>query len=385
MNYHSVNIKRIITLFISLLLCSLSIAQNSPFARGFDKGFKEGYCYNHATVDCLTPLTPLTPLPRLNESNDSYTDGYNRGFQSGLDLQRLQSGLGSANGVPYQNIPNYRFNEYISTIPTEAMVNVGLYKQKLFNERVNWIQKRVYDIQDLAYTLIYQFSTSEYDKYNKDRSDFIDKNLKGKNIDWSDNYMFNQIVSYFNSQERNIYETYSKLISEANSEIIDNKPSCYYYQPPIYVIKKNNTAYFSITQNIKDILTTTDYEFNGVVSNAPEYNGVIVFYLKSKNAYYKMDGHAFYHLSDNSITQMNYVTNCDALFISGTIENSILIIDKGVTQDIKLIGTKTYKTPKNDYCQFSIFQVNTTNKMFFVSKNIMDNPINNYLYPIDSK
>jgi len=85
------------------------------FSIGFDKGFKEGFCYNKGQ-DCLSPLPPLAPLPRITESKDSFWDGYNRGFQTGLDLQRLQGGEGTN---PYSNIPHYKFNDYVPQIPVD--------------------------------------------------------------------------------------------------------------------------------------------------------------------------------------------------------------------------------------------------------------------------
>ncbi len=382
---HRVSKKHILVIACSLLFCYSALSQTTPFAKGFDKGFKEGYCYNHQTVDCLTPLTPLVPLPRLNESQDSYTDGYNRGFQSGLDLQRLQSGLGTANGVPYQNIPNYRFNDYTPQVPIEAMVNVAIYKQKLLDARINWIQQRIYDMQDLAYALVYQFSSTDYDNLIKQQSDFLDKNVKGKSIDWSDNYMFNQIVNYFKTEERNIYITYNNLIYEANSTIVDNMIQCNNYQLPIYVIKKNSDAFFSSTPDLKDTLFTADYEFNGLINNPAKKKGIIVFYSRSKHAYYKMDAQEYYFQADNTTTQMNYVTSCDAIFIRDVLENSILILDKGITPDFKGIGIKAYKTPRGDYFPFSVYKDFSTNKRYFVPKNIADNAIHNDIYPIDAK
>lgn len=382
---NKIDLKKSTFLLTYLLSYYSSQSQSTQFAKGFDIGFKEGYCYNHKTVDCLTPLTPLPPLPRLNERQDSRTDGYNRGFQSGLDLQRLEGGLGSANGITYQNIPNYRFNEYISDLPVDAMIKVGIYKEELFNSRLSWIQKRVYDIQDLAFTLIYQFSTSEYDRFNKQKADFIDRNLKGKNIDWTDNSMFNQIVTYFKIQEKNIYATYNNLIAEANSIIIRNEFECNSYQSPIYVIKKNSISHFSLTQSLKDSISLNDFEFGGLLDNPNEKQGIIILYVRSNNAYYKTDANKYYSQQENTILKMNYVTNCDAVFLVNTIENSILILDKGVVKETQYLGIKTYKTTQGSYSPFHVYEDSFTNKKYFVSKNILEAPIHNKIYTIESK
>lgn len=377
--------KKSLILFINLVCYYLAFTQSTPFAKGFDKGFKEGYCYNHSTVDCLTPLTPLTPLPRLNESQDSYSNGYNRGFQTGLDLQRLQSGGGSANGIPYQNIPNYRFNDYIPQLPDDAMVNVAIYKQRLFDSRVKWIQQRIYDMQDLAYALVYQFSSSDYNSLINQQSDYFDKNVKGKNIDWSNNYIFNQIENYFKTHEKNVYKTYSNLLYEANSTIIDNMLQCNSSSSPIYVVKKNNIAFFSFSPDLKDSLTVDDYEFSGLVDNSLEKKGVIVFYVRSKHSYYRMSSQEFYSLPESSTTEMNYITSCDAIFIADVIENSMLILDKGLDSELKYIGIKVYKTPRGDYHQFQVYQDMLTYKKYFVPKNVAANPIHNNIYTVDTR
>lgn len=51
----------------------------SDFCDGWEAGYKAGYCYQ--IPHCLEPLPPLCPLPKINE--DSYQDGYNRGFLKG--------------------------------------------------------------------------------------------------------------------------------------------------------------------------------------------------------------------------------------------------------------------------------------------------------------
>jgi hypothetical protein len=71
-----------------LLSCALMIifisayAQND-YSRGFQSGYKEGYCYND--FGCISPVPPVTPVPLIGESNDSFQDGYNRGFKMGLE------------------------------------------------------------------------------------------------------------------------------------------------------------------------------------------------------------------------------------------------------------------------------------------------------------
>ena len=74
------------------IVCSINtlIGQNQ-FSKGFEKGWKAGYCYQE--VGCFAPISPATPVPHYSESYDSYKDGYSKGFQMGLDNSRSSSSV----------------------------------------------------------------------------------------------------------------------------------------------------------------------------------------------------------------------------------------------------------------------------------------------------
>lgn len=100
--------RRIAVTFIScFIITGTTFGQYSNFfQKGFEIGFKKGYCYNQ-NINCMPPLTPL---PRLNESYDNYNAGYDRGFQVGLDLQRIEvlnapSSAGKNYEYYYRQIP----------------------------------------------------------------------------------------------------------------------------------------------------------------------------------------------------------------------------------------------------------------------------------------
>lgn len=74
--------KKLILLMI--LLISMSFVQTqTKFEQGFNKGYPAGYCYQ--LPNCISPNTPNPPAPNVNESDDSYQDGYNRGFTKGKE------------------------------------------------------------------------------------------------------------------------------------------------------------------------------------------------------------------------------------------------------------------------------------------------------------
>ena len=73
------------TIIILLLFLPIKSFSQTQFSKGFDIGFKKGYCYDHP-ITCLPPLTPLAPLTNLNENMNSWQDGYHRGFVVGEEL-----------------------------------------------------------------------------------------------------------------------------------------------------------------------------------------------------------------------------------------------------------------------------------------------------------
>lgn len=76
-----------------LLISTLSVLLvngQSNFSRGYSAGFDKGYCYNKG-VGCINYNKPSIPIPRINENLNSYNDGYDRGFNDGLDRQKSES------------------------------------------------------------------------------------------------------------------------------------------------------------------------------------------------------------------------------------------------------------------------------------------------------
>ncbi len=76
---------RKIILLIFMTINFTLIYGQSEYSRGFQAGYKEGYCYND--FGCIAPIPPITPTPTINEHFDSYKDGYNRGFLMGKDAK----------------------------------------------------------------------------------------------------------------------------------------------------------------------------------------------------------------------------------------------------------------------------------------------------------
>lgn len=74
-------------LLFLLLILSTSIFGQSNFSNGYSDGYKNGYCQNQG-IGCMSPLPPIAPIPNIGENLNSYQDGYNRGFTTGLNSQK---------------------------------------------------------------------------------------------------------------------------------------------------------------------------------------------------------------------------------------------------------------------------------------------------------
>lgn len=76
-------------LIIIFILANLSIQAQDSYTKGFQSGYKAGYCYND--FGCIEPIPPITPIPKIGESSYNFQDGYNRGFSMGLDDKKTKT------------------------------------------------------------------------------------------------------------------------------------------------------------------------------------------------------------------------------------------------------------------------------------------------------
>lgn len=211
---------KLILLTPFLLLNFIALSQlKSNYSRGFEVGFKEGYCYNNQKVDCFYPLTPEAPLPRINENKEDYTQGYNRGFQFGLDLRRSNDAVNNSNTNLNSQLIQYR--DYISQQPLiDAMAAVGMMKQRKYDLRKGWVQDRINNLAELLKVLFNKESlpsNADIDKikttYWQTTVDYVDK-LSA--VDFADDYQFNSIQTNFNKIEKYYYDGYNYLIENSN-------------------------------------------------------------------------------------------------------------------------------------------------------------------------
>lgn len=70
--------KKLILAFAFLFLFS-GLAWADDFCDGWYDGYIAGYCHNQ--FQCMEPMVPMCPMQNMGE--ESYQDGYNRGFLAG--------------------------------------------------------------------------------------------------------------------------------------------------------------------------------------------------------------------------------------------------------------------------------------------------------------
>jgi len=104
----------IIIIFL-ILFTNLLFAQ-SNFDRGFEVGYKKGFCQDQG-IGCIEPITPISPIPGVNESYNNYTDGYNRGFTMAIRKRNsVKSNSNSENSLPKYKRPVRKYNTIKSNI-----------------------------------------------------------------------------------------------------------------------------------------------------------------------------------------------------------------------------------------------------------------------------
>lgn len=151
-----------------LLLNSILVLAQSDFDKGFKIGFKEGFCFDKG-ITCIAPTPPLTPLLKVNENLNSYTDGYNRGFQIGLEAQKREtkstSNKTSSERTRYESSDSQFVQDKMSTIPVDFYMKVLELKErqmestysdreKIFEESLKKAKQR-FDLHDYSSSIDY--------------------------------------------------------------------------------------------------------------------------------------------------------------------------------------------------------------------------------------
>ena len=114
-----------------------------------------------------------------------------------------------------------QFNPYVPQIPIQAMRDVGIYKERLYDERSNWIQQKIYNLTDLNNSLFNESKLpSDFGALNhkiKLRNIIVDYMNGIQAYDYSENYIFNSIQDNFKKIEKYYYEYYNYVVENYNN------------------------------------------------------------------------------------------------------------------------------------------------------------------------
>lgn len=119
------------------------------------------------------------------------------------------------------NLSFSQFKPYVPQVPIRASVEVGIYKQNLYNQRTAWIQQEINRLVGVYENLFNErklpadFETYKH-KINlrKVLTDFIDSI---RYYDYSDNYYFNYVVQNFEAIEKYYYDYYNNEVKRYNN------------------------------------------------------------------------------------------------------------------------------------------------------------------------
>lgn len=102
------------------------------------------------------------------------------------------------------------------------MRDVGMYKQRLYDERSKCIQQEIYRLNDLNNSLFDEdklpadFGTLKHKtKLNKMMTEYVDRI---KAYDFADDYYFNSVQNNFKKIEKYYYDYYNNEVEVYNSK-----------------------------------------------------------------------------------------------------------------------------------------------------------------------
>ena len=125
-----------------------------------------------------------------------------------------------------------------------------MYKQQLYDVRVQWIQNRLDGLRNFNEDLLRQLNPKECDYINNYIDTWVNSKLNGHHLDYADNYIFNQIYNQMKTFEKWIYDNY-QIFSKS---------------------RESNRAQAPMSNNVRNEGKSNTKEYSGeveVITNAP--------------------------------------------------------------------------------------------------------------------
>lgn len=275
---------KLITL-IFIFILTLTFAQTN-FDKGFSDGYKKGYCQDQGS--CIEPIPPIAPIPGVYESSSNYQDGYNRGFQQGLNAQKNSNN--SSTRTRYQTSkPNFidfssgysgETGNHILDLKIKA-INAILDRAKLNLENENY-DDAIENSNDLlevqpnlaiAYVIRSnaQFHKGELINAYNNSSKAINILNSGTPKDWYD-FMNKEMLNYLTNLMSN--SNYAKIIDVVDNFWYKNNLANYHYGLAYYYQNdmKKAKKYFKKCDELKRSKEYLNAIENNVFINNPFIN-----------------------------------------------------------------------------------------------------------------
>ncbi|RYG52260.1 MAG: hypothetical protein EOO01_06890 [Chitinophagaceae bacterium] len=183
--------KKIVFFVVAQMFLSCTGFTQSFFVKGFNEGYKKGYCYEK--VNCIAPNPPIAPVPKIGESNDNYQDGYSRGFKTGIDESKdiaAKDGYKTSHAetIDYMSRPSDMQQKIASN--AERNFNTGinraqeLYEEgkyadcinlcKIISNMTKLVSYKYYKLISMSYEKLGDWKQSE--RYSKEGQKFLQRN-----------------------------------------------------------------------------------------------------------------------------------------------------------------------------------------------------------------
>lgn len=372
--------KNVFTFILTLIFSTSLYSQNSNFEKGYKEGFAKGYCYNQS-VTCIGKAPAIAPIPKVNENSNSYQDGYNRGFSDGLEYRRTETQSGSE--IKNQEI---KFTDYISQIPSNSL-SILAYKEKLFNERKEWIENTMESVHRFLTTKFVDLDADDAKKWYDSMLDFQNK-LGDKWPDLSQNDMFNPIKTFLLDYTTSLVKKYNSIKNEADASIINfdankytNLPESSFLIIDFYGDGNGKRTYNLYQYGFKSRSIRPDSEAKLQVK-ANKWTTLNIIYVQQYDSYY-------YYFDDSIVTKKTTKGNESSVIASEyrkgghgnpifikLSDSTCVIYDKGKEISANFLGVVRFKLNtydsigtliKSSYLKSKCWQDRFSGKKYFLN------------------